>query len=261
MSLARSLCVGLVTVLVTTACSEESTTSIPVAESAWPSALAFTFPEITAEDLMRGEVEEVSSPSAPARVLSNEDPNAPDEDAVAQVFGASTKVGFTADYAYSSGRHSYTGNKGRVETTARVSYDGTQIGTQTAFREEYVPFLLDWGETKEIWAEAYIFLDQGCGLRVDADSKHYSGWQWFMGGPAPNWGPASVSTQAFPPVSQPACAEDDDSSDSGPTGGSESGGAEDSSPVTCWYWVTYDPYTGEIYDADFLFCDGLTEGG
>jgi hypothetical protein len=258
MSLARSLCVGLVTLLVTTACSEESSTSIAGPDADWPAALTLMFPEVAAEDFMRGEVE---APADPARVLSIGDPDGPDEDAVAQVFGASTKVGFTADYAYSSGRHKYTGNKGRVETTARVSYDGTQIGTQTAFREEYVPFLLDWGETKEIWAEAYVFLDQDCGLRVDADSKHYAGWQWFLGGPAPNWGPASVSTQAFPPVSQPACAEADDSSDDGLVGGSESGGAEDSGPVTCWYWVTYDPFTGEVYEADFLFCDGLTEGG
>jgi len=252
MSPAHCFRAALATMLVATACSEEPITSLPAADLETPVDLALAFPRLTAQTLFQGEVVELAPTSGPARDFSED---VPDDDDVSQIYGAGTSVGFTADYAYSNGRHTYTGNLGKVETTARVSFDGAQIGSQFAFQEEYTPFLLDFGSVKEILAEAYVFIDQDCGLRVDGDSNHYAGWQWFLGSTAPNWGPAGMSTQAFPPVSQPACREQEEDADGGYSGGSESGGGE--GWVTCWYLVTYDPYSGEIFDVDFLFCDDV----
>jgi hypothetical protein len=261
MSPARCLGAALVTMIVAAACSEESATSVPLVHSEVPTDLVFTFPELSAETLIQGEVVEIAPPEFLAGVISDGEPTVPNEEAFSEILSASTNVGFTADYAYSNGRQTYTGNKGRVETRARVSFNGTQIGSQPAFAENYVPYLFDFGRIKQLLAEAYVFIDQDCGLKVDGDSSHFAGWQWFLGGTAPSWGPASMSTQAFPPQSQGACLEEDTWPDSGSSGGSDGGGAEGPGPVTCWYWVTYDPETGEIYDADFLYCDGLSEGG
>ena len=254
---------ALVTILVATACSEEPATSVRLADTEVPTDLAFTFPLITAEALTQGESVETAPSPPPAGVWTDGGPDVPEDEAFSEILSASTNVGFTADYAYSNGRQTYTGNKGRVETTARVSFEGTMIGTQPAFREDYVPYLFDFGSIKQLWAEAYVFIDQDCGLKVDGDSSHFAGWQWFLGGTAPSWGPASESTQAFPPVSQEACTEQEEEvwPEGGSYGGSEADGAEGSGPVTCWYWVTYDQYTGEIYEAQFLYCDGLSEGG
>jgi hypothetical protein len=147
-----------------------------------------------------------------------------------------------------------------VETLATVSFGAQVIGSQPAHRQDYIPFLFNLGRVNEILAEAFVFVDQDCGLKVDGYSRHFAKWQWFLAGPAPIWGDADMSTQAFPPVYQPPCQEEP-TPDPGYNGGTEAGGAEGSDVVTCWYWVTYDPYTGEIYDADFLFCDGAMEGG
>ena len=264
MSPTRSLIMAFVTIFVAAACSEESVTSVPAAELEAPSDLVLTFPSVTRETFIQGEVLEVTGLSGPARALS-EGGDVPEDEAVSQIFGASTTVGFNAGYAYSAGRQRYTGNVGRVHTTATVSYNGTQIGSQIAFREHYVPFLLDFGAIKQLLAEAYVFVDQECGLKVDGHSEHYARWQWFLGGPAPEWGTAGETTQAFPPVDQPDCPSEEEPGEeepgNGPTGGAESVMGEGSGPVTCWYWVTYDPYTGEVYDAQFLFCDDVMEGG
>ncbi|MDH3206966.1 MAG: hypothetical protein OEO79_10155 [Gemmatimonadota bacterium] len=259
MSPTRSLSMAFVTILIAAACSEESATWVPAAELEVPSDLLLTFPSVTRETFIQGEVIEVGDPSRPAGAYSEGGDVLRDE-AFSEIVGASTKVGFDSDYAYSMAQQRYTGNVGRVHTTATVSYDGTQIGSQVAFREHYVPFLFDFGAIKDLWVEAFVFIDKECGLKVDGHSEHYARWQWFLGGPAPEWGTAGETTQAFPPVNQAACPSEEEP-DNGWTGGGESGTGEESGAVTCWYWVTYDPYTGEVYDAQFLYCDDVTVGG
>ena len=107
------------------------------------------------------------------------------------------------------------------------------------------PFLLDWGIVKSISTEAYVFTGQDCGLAVAGNSHHEASWQWFLAGPVPNWGSASMSSQAFPPVEQPPCDPVEQPNGGGGGGGSSGGGS-----LTCWYWVTYDQHTGEVLDAD-----------
>jgi len=255
---ARGIRVALAALLVAAACSEEHTTSVPIAHTEVPEDLVLGFPKLAARTLIQGEVRQVGGSPGPAGIISDGEPP-PDEDAVAQVFAPLTTVGFQNNYAYSGARHQYTGNVGRIDTEAIVSYNGQEIGRQPAFREDYTPFLADFGARKTILAEAYVFIDQDCGLRVDGRSEHRAGWQWFLGGQAPDWGSAGISTQAFPPENQPPC-ETEPSDDGNYTGGNEDGGADGSGAVTCYYWVTYDPYTGEVYDVDFLFCEGV-EGG
>jgi hypothetical protein len=259
MSRTRGFRAVLVTMLVAVACSEEPTTSVPVVDLQEPTDLALSFPIITQEALVQGHVRAAVPESGPAGSLGNEGSGVPDDDVVAEIFNAQTNVGFRPTYAYANGRHNYTGNVGRVETVARVSFDGAQIGSQPSVEEQAIPYLLDFGRVKEVVTEAYVFIDQQCGLRVDGESVHSANWEWFLAGPAPGWGGATRTSQAFPPVDQPECQEEP-TPDPGHSPGSESGGVEGSGWVTCWYLVTYDPYTWEIYEAQFLFCDGF-EGG
>jgi len=260
MSPSRAFCTAVVTVLVAIGCADESTTGVSVPETELPTDLAFTFPDLTPEALAHTVVEEVEPASGPARAFADEpdrDPgDEPDTDVVSRIWGASTKVGVTSEYAYSTGRHSYSGNTGKVTTELVVSMDGQEIGRKPATRQNYRLFLQDMGQIHEIWAEAYLFTDQECGLTVDGSSGHWAWWQWFMGTSAPHWGESYLTSQAFPPYSQPGCVENPGSY----TGGDNATGSDGGGGVTCWYWVTYDPYTGEVYDAQFLFCDDV-EGG
>lgn len=257
MSPKHPLRVCLVAWVAAIGCAEESTTSVASAETA-AADLSFDLPELSYETLAHAVVEQVEAPAPPAGALQDESdpPDQPDMDEFARIVGAATNVGFTSTYAYSTGRHSYTGNVGKVETEAVVTLNGQVLGRQPAMRQNYVPYLADWGSVKSIWAEAYVFTDIDCGLRVDGDSDHSAWWQWFMGGPAPKWGDAIASSQAFPPGEQPACT------DTGldPGGDSKDAGTDGSGPTTCWYWVEWDPYTGEILDSEFLYCDNVVGG-
>jgi hypothetical protein len=256
MSPVRAFRAALVTLLVIVGCSDESAVSLPRAEAETPSDLEFSMPLLDREARLPDLVVPVEVHPGPAG------PAASDDYEPTQILSASTTVGFMSNYAYSTGRHRYTGNVGRVDTEAVVTFGSQELGRQPAHNQDYVPFLLDFGQVRDIAAEAYVFTDQECGLEVDGDSNHWAGRQWFLGGQAPDWGDESMSTQAFPPAQQPACAEEEEPYDGGELPpGSESEGAEGENPVTCWYWVTYDPVTGEVYDAQFLYCDDPGEGG
>lgn len=260
MSLSRALCAFLVTCAASAACSEEPATSVGIPEAAAPVDLDLTFPDVSNRTLVRTEVEQaVADPSGPAPVFADDPPDDSSEPLVAsKIISASTNVGFQYDYAFSSGRQRYTGNHGEISTTATVSYAGTVLGTQPASRQVTGPYLLDGGQEHTLWVDAYVFVDQRCGLKVNGDSQHLASWQWFIGTVA-NFGEDRMTTQAFPPADQPPCEEIVEPY--GPGGGNESGGSEDGGVVTCWYLVTIDYQTGEIIDARFLYCDGVEEGG
>jgi hypothetical protein len=248
-------------VLLVLGCAEDPTTPDAVRYGGEAPDLDLIWPALTLESRTPTEVVELpGDPRPPGVIRDDYDDSAPPENVSATIIGPITQVGFTPTYAYSRGRHSYTGNVGKVTTEARVTFDGQSIGMQPAMRQKSVPFLLDWGEVKSISVEAYVFTDQDCGLRVDGSSKHYAWWSWFLGGPTPDWGDAIASSQAFPPATLPPCApepipdpEYPNSDGSGTDGG---GGGS----VTCWYWVTFDPYTGEVTDQQFLFCEGIDGG-
>lgn len=262
MSPTRVYRAAMVTVLVAIGCADEPINPLvpTVGDSDVPIDLAFVLPEISTETIAHARIEEVDPSSGPAGAFSEDpDPTAeePDMDEIGRIYGAGTTVGFTTTYAYATGRHSYTGNVGRVDTKAVVTVDGQVLGTQPAMRQNAVPFLLDWGEVKSIWAEAYVFTDTDCGLRVSGDSDHRAWFQWFLGNSAPSWGEARVSSQAFPPVEQPDCTEVVEEPYSGE---SDAGSDGDSKATSCWYLVTYDLETGEIIDAEFLYCDDVIGG-
>ncbi|MGD2047831.1 MAG: hypothetical protein PVJ80_14570 [Gemmatimonadota bacterium] len=261
MSPTRVFGVALATVFVAIGCADESTTGIPGPEIEAPVDLTFTLPEITPEILAHAVVEEVEPTSGPSRAfgdaLDPEPEDDPPTDVMSRIWGASTVVGVTSGYAYSTGRHSYSGNTGKVSTEAIVTMNGQEIGRQPASRQNYGPFLGDFGEIHQIWAEAYIFTDLECGLRVDGRSEHAAWWQWFLGTGVPHWGESNMSTQAFPPYEQPECEPDPNS---GYTGGEKGAGTDGNDGSVCWYWVTYDPYTGVVLDSEFLNCEAV-EGG
>lgn len=261
MSLDRMVRAAVVTLLVASGCTEEPTTGVPATEAVAPTDLDVRVPALTSDALIDAEIVQLE-PDVPAGAFGDDpfepdQPDSPDYTLRGAILGASTRVGFGPGYAYSSGRHRFTGNVGRVATEARVTFEGQVIGRRTAERQEAVPYLFDFGRIKQIWAEAYVFIDQDCGLTVDGDSDHEAWWQWFLGAGAPQWGDAGMSTQAFPPVSQPPCEETIEENPF--TGGGDSGGEGDVL-VSCWWWVTYDPNTGEIIDADLLYCEDVIGG-
>jgi len=261
MSPSRAIRAILATMLVAAGCSDESTTPLRPADIP-PPDLLLTFPAFTEQDRMHVERGEVEPPGGPAGIFS-EDPEeaSPDMNAISEITFPRTDVGFQGAYAFSRGSHSYTGNVGRVETVATVSYEGQVIGTQPQAREVYDPFLLDFGRTKHMAVDALVFVEQECGLEVDGHSKHFAHWQWFLGSTVSTWGHSEAGSQAFPPVEQPPCQQQD-GADGGYGGGSEDGGGSGGGgAVTCWYWVTYDLDTGDIYGTRLLFCDEAGEGG
>lgn len=265
MSPARLLRAALVATLATAGCADDPATAVPAADLEEAPDLELLFPAITRDSRPPTEIRELEPGDGPARALSDggvdDGPSDPsvDENAVAEIIAPITQVGFTSTYAYSSGRHEYRGNTGKVSTVATVTFQGAALGSSPASRQEYTPFLVDWGERKSIWAEAYVFTSQKCGLRVDGDSEHAAWWQWFQGDGVSRWGEANATTQAFPPAEQPPCEEAPVEYDFG--GQDEGSSSDGSGAVTCWYWVTYDPETGEVYDWQFLYCEGPEEGG
>lgn len=258
MSPTRVLAAVATTMVVTLGCTDESATAPPAAPVSAPADLVFTLPGVSPETFVHAVTEEVEPAARPAGVLDDgsEPPDSPTTTEMGRIFNEITKVGFGAGYAYSSGRHSYTGNTGKVSTEAVVSYGGEVIGRQPASRQDYIPFLNDFGQVKEIWADAFVFSDEDCGLSVNGSSEHWAWWQWFLVIPS-KWGEVYVTSQAFPPASQGECTEPDWSYNGAGTDASTETHWGD---PTCWYLVTYDPYTGEVLDAEFLYCDDV-EGG
>jgi len=260
MSVPRALYAILALSLTLTACSDDGTTATAVADPAAFEELSFRFPEATREALFPTEVAEAAVSTAPAGVVSDDDEAPPPSDVDSKIISALTWVGFQSNYAFSSARQTYTGNHGEISTTATVTYDSKVIGTQPQSRVSTTPYLLDGGREKTLWIDAYVFTDQQCGLKVDGNSLHVASWQWFLGAVA-NWGEDRQTTQAFPPVEQEPCQEEIGSDATGSGSGFGDGGNDGGGLVTCWYLVTFDLATGEVLDAQFLYCDDALEGG
>lgn len=163
-----------------------------------------------------------------------------------QIFDAETRVGFEPGYAWALGSHQYIGNLGSVTTTAHATYQDMDLGSHTSTKQKYLPFLADWGLVKHIWQQSKIFTDHECGLSVQGYSDHRAWWQFYQGTSAPEWGLARRSSQAGW-ARQPAC--------SGNATGQFTSGEESAQGTVCYYLITYDMDTGEIVNAEFLFCN------
>lgn len=182
-------------------------------------------------------------------------PDGPDEPALIdgvprplqQIFSAQTRVGYDHGYAWALGSHRYIGNVASIATTAHVAYGSAHLGSQTANKQDYMPFLLDFGTVKFIWVQPKVYTDHDCGLSVQGNSDHRAWWQFYQGRSTAEWGTARRTSQAAP-VAQGACAQSGTSqahiSETQPTG------------IVCYYLVTYDMNTMEVLRVDFLYCTG-----
>jgi hypothetical protein len=167
-----------------------------------------------------------------------------------QVFNPRTIVGIAEgyDYVYAIGLHDYIGNMGAVSTTAHATFQDQHLGSYTAERQNYTPFLVDFGAMKDIWAIAKVFTDKTCGLSALGESRHSAWWQFYQGRAAPLWGVSKSYSQAQP-ERQRACG----SMTTTRSGGSEDGGG---GGMICYVLITWDLATGQIVDTRILSCTG-----
>jgi len=167
-----------------------------------------------------------------------------------QITGARTGTGFGSGYAFAVGQHFYTGNVGAISTTANVTFGDKHVGSHTSDRQDYTPFLIDFGQTKYIVQSARVYTSRECGLTVDGSSKHRAWWQFFQGQSVAAWGTALQSTQGRP-THQGACAS---------SGGTGTGTSSEttSSGLVCTYYITFDLGTGRILNAELLSCSSVT---
>lgn len=239
----------LLAVVAASACSEPS----PAAPDA-PEEAAFTplvsAPLLTWQDLVAMEtiVEEPGAPDRPTARTSEWELESHVRP-VQQIFDPGTRVGYGGGFASSIGDHRYIGNVGFVSTTAHVTYNDQDLGSQTATRQKYMPFLADWGMVKHIDVAAKVYTDHECGLTVRGESEHRAWWQFFQGRGVAEWGVEVKSTQAKP-VPQGSCSE---------STGTRRATEDQGGGILCTYYITYDVSTGAIIDAELLYC--TSKGG
>jgi hypothetical protein len=230
------------------ACEEPPTSSRPSISGPAPgSDLSLDLPELTPRLLVAsGEDPAHSGDGAALSEARDDDGIYEPEEVASGVYAAKTVPGFEPGYAYARGENWYSGNKGRVETTADLSYLGQHMGSQSAFSEGYELFLLDFGRWKFLSATARVYSGHECGQSVAGRSEHSAWWEFFTGMGVAIWGKTATTTAA-PPLYQNSCAP----------AVAAGGGSDDSSTFACWYLLTYDLETGAVYEAELLYCDEL----
>jgi hypothetical protein len=209
-------------------------------------ALEFTLPTVPDDQLMSQTYEvlgEEPDHSGPQLLEIQDDDVRP----LQQIFNPSTRVGFDAKYAWAMGLNYYIGNVGAISTTVDVTHQSTYVGSYTANKQDYTPFLLDLGTRKHIWVQAKVYTDKTCGLSVKGASDHQAWWQFFQGRGSSEWGVARRSSQAAP--------ESNGECNSYQTGQAQTSDVQPTG-ITCYYRITYVIGTGEIVSAEFLFCTG-----
>lgn len=226
-------------------CSDSSPVSVEEHPSLIPPPTV-NAPVLTLADLVQSTViggGPGPGPEGPA-LATFDDGGGDDYDSWSQIFDPDTRIQLDAGFVGIYGRHDYTGNVGHIRTTGQVSYNDQHLGSQTAEKQQYVPFLLDFGQTKNIWVYPKVYTDHECGLKAEGQSKHSAWWEFYQGTDVSTWGRSEVTSQANP-VTQGGC--------SGNTDGFEVT-EESSEGIVCTYWITYDTQTGAIVDAELLFC-------
>jgi len=237
------------------ACSADGPTTLETQDGPVPD-LYLSAPWITSEDLVSvGD----AGPSAdrPALVEDSHLYEGGDEsggssdggESGVEIWDAHTNVGFDYDHAYAEGSHRYSGQVGRVETTAHVTWNDAYLGTQTAVMQEY-----DWltlRSTHFVTTYAQVNTDHSCGLSVQGRSLHAAWAELFQIKGAPTWGRTEQTTSAGP-VRQDRCGRTASNVD--PTGTYSTGGG-----IVCTYLITYDLATLQILDVTLLSCS-TTDG-
>jgi hypothetical protein len=161
------------------------------------------------------------------------------------IYDARTIAGFEPGGAWAMGEHRYQGNKGRVDTEVTAVFDGTEIGSQSAYRLADWSFWLDFGWVKHISAIAHFYTNHECGLTTWGNSNHEAWWEAVPGANIATFGKIGVSTSSQP-EHQPGCAP--------PSGGGGGGGGAIEGAY-CWVSIWYDIETGEVLEYDILFCE------
>lgn len=229
-------------ILLLLGCGDDPTAPV-AAPAQMPEDLAFTFAEVDPDRLVSYE-HVVMQPPTDAPALSEE--WGEELPASSSVMDARTVVGIGSYGAYAYGLHRYTGNVGRVETTLEVAVEDRHLGSRTGVRQQSGLFLLDFGRIKDIIVHVRLYTDRPCGLEAHAQSRHSAWWEFYQGTGADSWGRTAVSSQAAPARSGP-CGHRWDSED--PTGS-----YDEREGYSCTYLITYDLDTGQIYDAELLYC-------
>ena len=169
------------------------------------------------------------------------------------IWNAQTRANFLPGQLSVVGSHDYVGNKGSIETKGYLQNQGSVIGTHHSYREQSYPILWPPWDVHFIWAEARIYTDRECGLDGWGDSLHKAWWEAVFGGPVSSFSSSHASSIADRTF-QPTCPSDPPPAATNTGFTSTGGGGE----MTCYIWIEYDIYTGEIYDQQLLYC---TDGG
>lgn len=236
----------LLAILAAGACN--GTDTIPTAPASTRDLLAPTLPELPPVTFATVEYDTLS-PSEGLRAETEIGDHDVSSRPLQELFNVRTVTGLAEDYGYvfAIGLHDYIGNMGAISTTAHAAFDDQHLGSYTAERQNYTPFLLDFGTVKDIWASARVYTDKTCGLTALGDSKHSAWWQFFQGRSAPMWG-VSMSYSQAQPTRQRACAS---------TSTAVYGGGDGSTTgMICYVLITWDLETGQVVDTTVLACTG-----
>lgn len=248
---------SIVACIILAACAKEPATAVDGEYLDVAADLEFVLPSVTHEQKLASSAI-ADSASGPALVTSEREGPPTDQgseldysNATSAIWNEKTVAAFVPGYLSMLGRHNYQGNKGRVETRASLRFEGQSIGSQSSAQEQQFPFVIDFGRVHYIWTSTRIYTDRECGLTGVGDSTHKAWWEAVAGGPVFNFS-SSEKTSISELARQADCAPEPTFTDSGGGGGSPGG------EMTCWYLITYDLWSGEVYDVDLLYC---TEGG
>jgi hypothetical protein len=246
-------------VLVVAACADDTATGVDLAGVDIAGDLTLVVPTGLRERLVQRTVTEVTPPVGPARneelgcgVSCYDDYDDYDDvdptTAASGIWNAKTRANFVPGKLSVIGSHEYIGNKGFIETRGVLTHGSTVLATEIRSKEQSVPFLFPPWVMHYIWVEAPLYTNTECGLSGHGNSTHSAWWEAVMGGPSAVFARITVPSNSERDF-QPECPAIPPPVTS--TGG---GGAA----VTCYIWITYDLYTGEIYHQELLFCE---EGG
>jgi hypothetical protein len=241
---------------------EDTATNVPLGTSEPPSDLALAVP-IDLRDRLVVRTIRVDSvrPDGPARSehlgygsYPSEYESAWEEMPASGIWNAHTRANFLPGRLSVVGSHEYIGNKSSIDTRGSLGFQGSVIGTNQAYVEQSHPFPIPMLSPQSIWAEARIYTDQECGLSGWGDSAHAAWWEAVLGGPVFNFSRKQVASHADRAY-QPACPPNPPPPPDNDTGVTSTGGGGEG---VCYLWITYDLYSGQIYDSEVLFC---TDGG
>jgi hypothetical protein len=243
------------------ACEEESATVAGLGSEVSSSDLALALPAvIPAHTLVRNVFDIEAAPGAgPARsehLGYGTYPGYETEPAITEesgIFNAKTRANFLPGQLSVIGSHEFIGNKGSVDTKANLAFQGSIIGSNQSSREDGYPILWPPWDVHSIWTEARIYTDRECGLSGWGDSLHKAWWEAVFGGPVASFTSNHLTTNAARTF-QPTCPTSPPPSTTN-TGIMSTGGGDEG---ICYLWITYDLWTGQIYDQQLLFC---TDGG